>query len=191
MKPLVLASTSPWRLALLRDVGLTCEALSSDVDENTIVAPDPVAQALCRARAKALAVARRRPDALVVGADQVAHIDGEAFGKPLDAKDHLERLRALRGRTHTLSTGVALAEGDTLEEFSVDTALRFRADVSDEELMAYVRRGEGSGCAGGYQAERLGAWLIEAVDGDWWNVIGLPIFPLLTRLRARGWTLPA
>lgn len=189
MKSVVLASTSPWRLALLRDAGILCEAAAPDVDESRIDAETPEARAVARSRAKAIAVARVRPDALVIGADQVAHLDGEPFGKPEDETRWLARLRALRGRTHWLSTGVSLVEEGAVEDFVVTTGVRFRADVSDDELRAYVGWGEAAGCAGGYQAERLGAWLIEAIDGDWYNVIGLPILPLLGRLRARGWRL--
>ena len=189
MKRLLLASTSPWRQSLLRDAGIPCEAVSPAVDEDAVTAPDPVALAVARATAKALAVARRSPGALVVGADQVAHLDGIAFGKPRDREDWITRLSALRGRAHLLSTGVALAEGEEVECFVVTSAVRFRADLSDDELLAYVELGEARGCAGGYQVERRGAWLVEAVDGDWWNVIGLPLLPLIGRLRARGWRL--
>lgn len=189
MKRLILASSSPWRLAALRDAGIPCETVPPEVDEHLIINEDPVATAVARAEAKALDVARKHPDALVVGADQVAHLDGEGFGKPRDPEDWAARLHALRGRTHLLSTGVALVEGGEVETFVVSTAVRFRADLRDEELAAYIRSGEGAGCAGGYQVERRGAWLIEAIDGDWWNVIGLPILPLISHLRARGWGL--
>lgn len=199
MKRLLLASTSPWRLTLLRDAGIPCEAVSPTIDERDVVAPDPVELAVARAVEKSRDVARRSPGALVIGADQVAHLDGEAFGKPSDAEDWLARLKQLRGRAHLLSTGVALCQhGDdaggepgveALETFVVTTEVRFRADLSDEELEDYVRLGEAAGCAGGYQVERRGAWMIEAVDGDWWNVIGLPVLPLIARLRARGWRL--
>ena len=189
MKRLILASSSPWRLAALRDAGIPCETVSPEVDEDTITNSDPVALAVARAVEKARSVAHRHPESLVVGADQVAHLDGEGFGKPTDRVDWMRRLRSLRGRTHQLSTGVALAEGQEIETFVVSTAVRFRADISDDELRAYIAGGEGEGCAGGYQVERRGAWLIEAIDGDWWNVIGLPILPLISRLRARGWGL--
>jgi septum formation protein len=75
------------------------------------------------------------------------------------------------------------------EVFVEHSRVRLRADLEDAELLAYVRLGEARGCAGGYMVERRGAWLIEDVEGDWQNVIGLPIFPLVTRLRARGWRL--
>lgn len=189
MKRLLLASGSPWRLSLLLDAGIACEAMSPEVDEGGITAPEPRALALARATAKALDVARRAPGALVVGADQVAHLDGEPFGKPRDPEDWLRRLRALRGRAHTLSTGVALVEGDAVESFIVDSVVRFRADLGDDELLAYIAQGEARGCAGGYMVERRGAWLLESIEGDWWNVVGLPLLPLLDRLRARGWRM--
>ena len=76
------------------------------------------------------------------------------------------------------------------EAFHVTTAVRFRADVSDEEIRQYIRHGEASGCAGGYMVERRGAWLVESVDGDWLNVVGLPVLAVVGRLRARGWRMP-
>ncbi len=185
-RPLILASSSRWRRDLLAAAGLPCEAEDPGVDEAAIQADDPDALALARARAKALAVARRRPGALVIGADQVAHLDGECFGKPTGPEDWLARLKQLRGRTHLLSTGVVLAQDEELEAFVVRSAVRFRADLEDAELRAYVALGEAAGCAGGYMVEGQGAWLVDAVDGDWSNVVGLPIFALIGRLRARG-----
>ena len=184
--PLVLASTSPWRLQLLRDAGVPCTPADPQVDEAAIWAADPRALAAARARAKAESVAAIRPDALVLGADQVAHLDGEAFGKPRDAKDWLARLRSLRGRTHTLTTGFCLIGQGSRQEQTVDSQVRFRADLDDAELEAYVALGEAAGCAGGYMVERRGAWLIERVEGDWTNVVGLPVFAVVGALRARG-----
>ena len=189
VKTLILASSSVWRQGLLLDAGLPCEVLPPDVDESSVVAADPVALALARARAKAHDVAARRPDALVLGADQVAHLEGELFGKPTDAASWLARLQALRGRTHLLTTGVALVEQGGEECFSVTTAVRFRSELTDDELRAYIATGEAAGCAGGYMMEKRGAWLIEAVEGDWWNVVGLPVPAVIGALRARGWRL--
>ncbi len=187
-RPLILASTSRWRLELLGAAGLRCEAVAPEVDEASIHGSDPATLAQARALAKARAVAARRPDALVIGADQVAHGFGEVFGKPTDPADHLARLRSLRARTHHLTTGVALVGGGE-EIFAVTSAVRFREDSEDHELTAYVALGEGAGCAGGYMLEARGAWLIEAVDGDWLNGVGLPVMALVGRLRARGWRL--
>lgn len=191
VRPVVLASTSPHRLALLRAAGIFCAGVAPTCDEASISHPDPVELAARRAAAKARSV--HAPESIVVGADQVAHIDGHSFGKPLDPADHRARLRQLRGRAHLLTVGVHLRvtaeDGSVLEEhaFTETTALRFRADVSDAEIDAYVATGEGSGCAGGYAAEGLGAQLIERIDGDWTNVIGLPVYRLIGSLRAIRW----
>lgn len=217
IQPVVLASTSPWRLQLLRSTGLAVEGVDHAVDEEAIQLADPRELAVARALAKARDVQARLVGegrlggALVVGADQVAWLQGEAvegephgdpdgpsrveiFGKPPSPEAWRERLRCLRGRVHTLSTGVALVGGPPAspggpprqEAFCVDSRVRFRGDLSDEELDAYVACGEARGCAGGYMVEGRGAWLIEEVEGDWNNVVGLPVFELLGRLRARG-----
>jgi septum formation protein len=176
---------------MLRDAGIEAEGVAPDVDESTIEGVIPEETARHRAVAKAVEVSRRRPDDLVIGADQVAHLDGEAFGKPTSTEDWRRRLQALRGRTHKLTTAVALAEDGALSDsFAVDTGVAVRGDLTDDEIEDYIASGEGLGCAGGYMAEKRGAWLIDLVEGDWQNVIGLPLFPLLARLRARGYRLP-
>ena len=176
---------------MLRDAGIEAEGVAPGVDESTIVGAIPPETARHRAVAKAVEVSARRPENLVIGADQVAHLDGEAFGKPTSTEDWRRRLGALRGRTHTLTTAVAIAEDGALaDSFAVDTHVSFRADLSDDEIEDYIASGEGRACAGGYMAEKRGAWLVETIDGDWQNVIGLPLLPLLARLRARGYRLP-
>jgi septum formation protein len=189
-RQVVLASGSAWRRGLLASTGLTVLAVPPGIDEAAILADDPLALAAARARAKAEAVAPAHPDALVVGADQVVHLDGEPFGKPEDAADHLRMLQRLRGRVHRLTTAVFLVDGDRAEAFSAHSEVRVRADATDAELRAYVDSGEARGCAGGYMVERRGAWLVEHVSGEWNNVIGLPVGALVARLRARGWRLP-
>jgi len=186
----VLASSSRWRAALLEDAGLPCQAVAPQVDESVINGNSPVDTAILRAVAKAHAVAGRFPESWVIGADQVIHLDGESIGKPGNAEDHLQRLKQLRGRAHQLTTAVAIVEGGRTESFHVDTQVVFRADLTDAELSAYVATGEARGCAGGYMVEKRGAWLVERIDGDWLNVVGLPVLELITRLRARGWRLP-
>ena len=188
--PFLLASTSQWRQQLLAQAGIACEAVDPGVDEATILDAVPAKMAMLRAQAKAGSVAHRYPGAWVLGADQVAHQDGVCFGKPRDDADWRARLRAMRGRTHTLSTGVCLIGPDELLEcFHVDSGVRMRKDISDIEIDRYIGCGEARGCAGGYMVERRGAWLIEAVEGDWTNVLGLPVLHVIGRLRARGWTM--
>ncbi len=186
----VLASSSRWRAALLAEAGLPCTAVDPALDEGAIIGENPVHTAVLRAQAKAEAVAVAHPDALVIGADQVIHLDGTPMGKPADDADWMFRLQLLRGRTHQLTTGVAIVERGETETFHVDTAVRFRTDLTDDELGRYVAHGEARGCAGGYMIEKRGAWLVEGIDGDWLNVVGLPVLHLITCLRARGWRLP-
>ena len=161
--------------------------MSPDVDENSIVGIDAVDTAKLRAEAKALAVARHHPEAIVIGADQVIHMDGETIGKPRDDQDWRRRLQLMRGKTHQLTTAVALVEDSGVEVFSVTTLVTMRSDLTDAEIDTYIRLGEARGCAGGYMVERRGAWLVESIDGDWLNVVGLPVLHVISRLRERGW----
>lgn len=184
---LVLASGSVWRQKVLESAGVRCEALASGVDEEAVTLRDPCELARTLARLKAQAVAARRPGALVIGADQVAHMAGECFGKPKGPEDHLARLKRLRGRTHELVTGVCIVGPESEDIFDVRTKVRFRSDLTDGDLKAYVASGEGAGSAGGYEAEHRGAVLIDRIEGDWFNVIGLPLYRVLPVLRERGW----
>jgi septum formation protein len=187
MKRIVLASTSTWRRQLLEEAGLSCEAMSPDIEEESIVGTGAVDTAKMRATAKANAVAEHCPDAIVLGADQVIHMDGQTIGKPEDDADWRRRLISMRGRTHQLTTAVALVEDSQVEVFSVTTQVTMRSDLTDAEIDAYIQLGEARGCAGGYMIERRGAWLVESIDGDWLNVVGLPVLHVVSRLRARGW----
>ena len=189
---LVLASGSKWRKGLLDSAGIPCRGVAPDVDEYAIVADTPALTAAARARAKAHAVARTvGPSCLVIGADQVVHLEGVVLAKPCDERAHVEMLTMLRGRTHELLTAVALVrprdEGFDEREFQEITTLTMRADLGGHELAAYAANGEASGCGGGYMIERLGAQLFSEVRGDWNNVVGLPLFRLITELRALGW----
>ena len=184
---IVLASSSPWRLKLLHDAGVPCEGVAPNIDEALFSAENPEELALLLALEKAQKVADLRPGAIVIAADQVAHLGAEAFGKPRDERDHFERLQSLRGKVHHLTTGVCMVFADELIQFSVRTGVRFRDDLTDSEIQAYVDCGEGKNCAGGYQIEGRGAWLIESLEGDLLNGIGLPVFDVVSALRQRGW----
>lgn len=188
MRELILASTSPWRRALLAEVGLAVRCEAPGVDEASDEA-DPEALARELAVRKARAVAARFPDAWVIGADQVAFDleDRAPFGKPRDPADHLARLRGMVGRTHGLVTGLALTGPGFEDVIAEETRMVVRADLADDELAAYVATGEGSGCAGGYAAERRGAFLFARVDGDFFNVVGMPVLRLFELFRHRGW----
>jgi septum formation protein len=194
MPDLILASTSWYRQQLLRDAGIPFRAVSSGVDERavTIARPDALAREL--ARQKALAVARREPEAWVLGADQVAfHLDDDGrpasgpFGKPADPEDHLRTLRAMVGRRHALLTAFTIVGPGIDVQGDETTVMWVRSDLEEDELRAYVATGEGSDCAGGYAAESRGVFLFERIEGDWSNVVGLPVLRVLGALRAAGW----
>lgn len=198
---LVLASTSPWRRRMLEEAGLRIRAEASGVDERaleaSLIAEVPAPERAARlaaglAAAKADAVAARLPEAVVLAADQVGHDPADPdrpFGKPSDPADHLDRLLRMVGRPHELVTGWCLVgPGGRRVEGRTTTTLHVRADLDREELAAYVATGEGSACAGGYAIEGRGSFLFERVDGDWNNVIGLPLFDVVGALRATfGW----
>ena len=189
---LMLASSSPYRQALLRDVGLNVSAVGANIDEYSIVGRNPVETAQKRAQAKARAVVVQHPEYIVIGADQVCYIDDIVMDKPKSSEEWFLRLQAMRGRSHNLSTAVCLMSRGATEEYNVlvefveTTRVYFRSDLSDLDLRAYVEIGEARKCAGGYMMEQRGAWLIERIEGDWQNVIGLPIFPLLGHLKTLG-----
>jgi septum formation protein len=187
VREIVLASTSATRKRILEDAGIDVRCEASGVDERAVRDPDPERLALNLARAKACAVASRFPSAWVLGADQVVFDGSEVFGKPDDPADHERRLTSMRGRAHDLITAVVLIgpEGESVEMDR--TRMHVRGDITDDEIRAYVQSGEGSWCAGGYAAEGRGAFLFERIEGDFFNVLGLPLHRVLGMLRARGW----
>ena len=184
---IVLASTSPWRRKILEDVGFSVRTVPPGVDEAAVVASgaEPLATELGWRKAKA--VAARYPASWVIGADQVVEDGNQVHGKPQDAQAHRAMLLGMRGRTHVLVTGVTLVSPGGTRQVIGRTAMTVRGDLTAAEVDAYVATGEGSGCAGGYAAEGLGGMLFESIDGDWFNVLGLPLFPGLTLLRSEGW----
>jgi len=191
---LILASTSGVRRALLEAAGIRVQCEASGVDERAFAGPDPVELARTLAVAKARSVAARFPGRLVLGADQVgfdASRPEAHFGKPADRDAHLAMLRALRGRAHVLVTGFAFVYDGDEEVGDERTVLHVRSDLADAELEAYADSEEGRGSAGGYEAERRGAFLFERIDGDWFNVLGLPMLRVLDALRRRGWRFGA
>ena len=190
MPRLVLASTSPMRRQLLEAAGFRPELVAPGVDEAACEVDDPVERVSVLARQKAEAVAREAgDDAVVIGADQVVFDpdEGVAWGKPPSPEVHLQRLVAMRGRTHHLVTGWTVIHGATTRSGCDRTLLTVRDDLTDAELEAYVATGEARFCAGGYAAEGHGGFLFERIDGDWSNVMGLPMPSIVSVLRDLGW----
>lgn len=192
MSVLVLASKSLIRRQILIEAGLDVDVVSPGVDEDAIKARltgksgEEIARTL--AEAKARAVSLRRLDGWVVGADQVLRFEGRLYDKPASMDALEDRLKTMRGKVHELISAVAVAKAGEIKHVRVDVAgLRMR-DFSDEFLRNYLERaGEGIlSCVGGYEYETLGAQLFEEVDGDFYTILGLPLLPLLTMLRAEG-----
>lgn len=184
--PLVLASTSPHRRALLDQLGLAYEAVDPAVPEPLERFADPLAQAQAFALAKARAVAARRPGAIVVGADQVLAFEGEAWGKPVDGAEALTKLARLSGRTHALITALAvLGPGDASWTAHAESRLTVRR-LTAAQQQAYIDTEEWRGCAGGYRLEGRGLALFDRIEGDHTNIIGLPVPLLLSRLEQLG-----
>ncbi|MDR3467275.1 MAG: Maf family nucleotide pyrophosphatase [Xanthobacteraceae bacterium] len=190
--PLILASQSASRQALLRNAGIAFEAIPADLDERGIqqlsglTAPQEIAALL--AREKAFDVARRHPGRLVIGADQTLALGERLFNKPAGRGDAALQLRALSGQTHALFSAVAVAcDGELLFSDVAVARLTMRA-LSDDDISAYL---DAAGAAvtttvGAYQLEGLGIHLFERIDGDHFTILGLPLLPLLGYLRRRG-----
>jgi septum formation protein len=176
---LVLASASPARLDTLRRAGLRPEVVVSGVDEDKVEEPDPAAYALKLAQLKAVAVAATEPRALVIGCDSVLEFDGQILGKPGSAEEATERWQQMRGNAGVLHTGHCVI--DTHREVwiarSAATRVRF-AQVSDDEIAAYVRTGEPLKVAGAFTIDGLGSAFVSGVTGDPHNVVGISV-PLL------------
>lgn len=185
MRELILASTSPARRALMDALKVPYRAEAPGVDEE-LEPGIPVEEAVRRlAHRKATAVLARHPEAVVVGADQLAAVGEERLGKPADRAAARAQLVRLRERPHRLVTGVCvLAPGFHLEE--VDVATLGFYPVPDEELERYLELEEWRGCAGGYRIEEAGGALVESLEGDRTSVQGLPMLRLVRMLRSAG-----
>ncbi|GGF40387.1 Maf-like protein [Marmoricola endophyticus] len=188
---LVLASASPARLATLRAAGLEPEVVVSGVDEEQVEKDEPAAYVLRLAQLKAVAVAAREPRSLVIGCDSVLELDREILGKPHTPEEATRRWQAMRGRAGVLHTGHCLI--DTHREVwlarSAATQVRF-ADVTDDEIAAYVASGEPLEVAGAFTLDGRGGGFVAGITGDPHNVVGISLPLLRTMVDELGfaWT---
>jgi septum formation protein len=191
---LVLASESPARRRTLAAAGIDVDVIVSGVDESAVDATRPEKLSLILARMKAEAVAfrlrnsdRAGEDLLVLGCDSVLYFDGEILGKPRDADDATARWRAMRGHEGVLHTGHALVDlrTDKASEMAAATTVRF-ADITDDEIAAYVASGEPLRVAGAFTIDGLGSAFVSSIDGDHGTVIGLSMPTLRLLLADHG-----
>lgn len=191
---LILASRSPFRRALLANAGIAVEVVASSIDERAVeaslagtgVLPDDLAFIL--AEAKAADVSARSDDAVVIGCDQTLSLNGHVFHKPADIDAARRQLLALSGRTHHLNSGLAIVQrGQTLWRH-VEIARMTMRDLSPHQIGRYLARigDRALDSVGAYQIEGEGIALFDAVEGDYFAIVGLPLLPLLSQLRKLG-----
>lgn len=189
---LVLASSSPYRAALLRRLGLTFETCAPGIEERAVAAEPPPARAIRLARLKAQSVAVRRKEALVVGSDQVAVCNSRLLDKPGNFAIAKQQLAAASGRRVDFFTGICVINAVTgaIQSAQVPYAVYFRT-LNSAEIDAYLHAEQPFDCAGSIKSEGLGLSLFERLQGeDPTALIGLPLITLCRMLRAEGWRVP-
>lgn len=192
LNSLVLASLSPRRYELLGSLGIDVRIVPSDVDEGPRPGLSPLELARHHAAAKCTAVVARETDALVVAADTVVDLDGEALGKPVDVSDARRMLASLSGREHRVHTAYVATDvpsGRTLASAST-TTVRFAA-LDAAVIERYIASGDPFDKAGAYGIQGPGAALVERIDGDFYTVMGFPLGDFIRRLGDLGYALPA
>jgi septum formation protein len=186
-KQIVLASSSPRRIDILRSLGFEFAVQAAQIEEkDQATASDPYMLPLELARLKAEDVARNLPDSLVVGADTVVILNGNVLNKPKDDREADQFLHRLSGNVHTVVTGIAIRQisKDIAISDKEETRVRFR-ELNETEIASYIASGEGRDKAGSYGVQGMGACLVRSIEGCYFNVVGLPVallFELLTRL---------
>ena len=176
MSRIVLASGSPRRQELLNRIGITdFDIRVPQTDEHYPAGLTPAQIVEYISREKADAAAKLcTPEEIVITADTMVFLDDQRLGKPQDEADALRMLTALQGRRHTVCTGVSVRRGAQEERFAVSTRVFFRP-ATDDEIRAYIKTGEPMDKAGAYGVQSRGALFVERIDGDFFNVMGLPV----------------
>lgn len=187
-KKIILASGSPRRRELMDREGFEFTVITSKAEENydPSLPPQEIAQSLAKLKAQAVASAlpaQDLEDSIVIGADTIVALDGIIYGKPADASDACRMLRELSGKTHQVITGVCIICNKDAQAFAQSTNVNFK-ELSGIEIQEYVASGEPLDKAGAYGIQGLGGKLVDSIDGDFDNVVGLPIKTLAPKLRA-------
>ena len=183
---IILASKSPRRSELLARMGVEFTVKTSKIDEKMDPFANPADEVARVSLAKAQAVRGTcHPDDIIIGADTIVVCDGLTMGKPRSESEAFSMLRRLSGRDHQVLTGLTVIGGDRTENLTVATTLRFRA-LSDAEIRNYIATGEPMDKAGAYGIQGLAAMFVVGLDGDYYNVMGLPVCTLTILLRRFG-----
>jgi septum formation protein len=182
---IVLASASPRRKEILGSLGVDFTVCVSDADENSDIS-DPEALVRFLSLKKAENVIKKHPDAIVIGADTVVYLEGEGImGKPKNAADAHRMISALSGRVNEVYTGVTVADADNTETFAVKTLVSFKK-LTEDEIREYVAKEECLDKAGAYAIQGMACVFIDRIEGDYFNVVGLPVSPLYDILKKKG-----
>ena len=186
MKKLILASSSTFRKELLEKLGIPFTCIKPEIDEsaykNKLYKPKEIAEKL--SSLKASTVLESNSNAIVIGSDQVIHLNGEIFSKPRTIENAIAQLKKMRGKTHELISGVTIATKEKSITFSHSTFLTLREDLLDSEIEYYVKKEEPLFCAGSYMIEKLGIALFSEVKTtDFNSIVGLPLIDLVTHLK--------
>ncbi|MGB9203763.1 MAG: Maf family protein [Terriglobales bacterium] len=182
---LVLASASPRRQELLRNARIRFEVQPAHIPEDPLPGESAKECAERLAREKALAISRQRPHDCVLGADTVVVVDGQILGKPSDAADAARMLRSLSGREHQVITGVCLVVGGQGSVASETTSVTM-SEISEKEIADYIASGEPMDKAGAYGIQGIASRWIPRIEGDYSNVVGLPVALVWRMLRQGG-----
>jgi len=184
---LILASKSPRRYELLKQLGLDFDVIPSKVEEDIIRGESPGKHAIRLAKAKALDVGNRFPDDWVIGADTIVYVDRIILGKPKNREEALEMLRMISGKEHRVLTGFSVRhrKKGKSECEAVETAVKVKL-LSPVEMEWYVNTGEPFDKAGGYGIQGIGSFMIESINGSYTNVVGLPLCELIQMLVRMG-----
>lgn len=188
MKPLILASSSPWRKRALQKAGLSFEVVPSDFEEDMTLPLSPEKLAIHLSQGKARAVAKNvEKGSVVLGADTLVSFEGKLYGKPHTLERAREMLRELSGNTHSIITGFTLIDTASGKEHtqSVETRVTFKP-LSEEDINAYLMLDEPLHCAASYAIEKNGRQIIERIEGSESNVSGLPVEEVCAALKEYG-----
>lgn len=190
MKNIILGSASPRRRELLAQIGFEFEVITSDAKEESFEAsPSKMVRELSANKAWAvweMLSEEKRLESIVIGADTIVYSDGEVLGKPADTEDAFNMIKRIAGRTHSVFTGVTVISKETVISFAEETKVSVYP-MTDDEIMAYINRGTCMDKAGSYGIQNEFAAYVKGIEGDYNNVVGLPVARLYQEMKKAGY----